>query len=91
MTYSIVSNRQCYIFSRHRQKTVIDQNHKSTFQSRSLENLDSNTRSSNATLNLMREKFGSQYLYYDDEEDGASGIDVMGPTSVMMSRANDGW
>ncbi|XP_015429681.1 PREDICTED: uncharacterized protein LOC107186349 [Dufourea novaeangliae] len=40
---------------------------------------------------MFCEKFGSQYLYYDDEEDGASGIDVIGPSAVMMSRANDGW
>ncbi|XP_076236513.1 uncharacterized protein LOC143180576 [Calliopsis andreniformis] len=68
-----------------------DKIQKSTFQSKSLENIDENIQNSNTTLNLMREKFGSQYLYYDDEEDGASGIDVLGPTSLMMSRANDGW
>lgn len=38
-----------------------------------------------------REVFGSQYLYYDDKEQGASGIDVMGPGTPMMSKANDGW
>ena len=38
-----------------------------------------------------KELFGSQYLYYDDEELGASGIDIIGPGTPMMSRANDGW
>lgn len=37
-----------------------------------------------------KEMFGSQYLYYDDKEQGASGIDVIGPGTPMMSRANDG-
>ncbi|XP_017792640.1 PREDICTED: uncharacterized protein LOC108574542 [Habropoda laboriosa] len=54
----------------------------------SLENIDGDTRNS---LSLVTDKFGSQYLYYDDKEDGASGIDVIGPETSMMSRANDGW
>lgn len=37
------------------------------------------------------EVFGSQYLYYDDEENGAYGIDVIGPGTPMISMANDGW
>lgn len=37
------------------------------------------------------QRFGSQYLYYDDEQDGASGIDVIALGAPMMSRANDGW
>ncbi|XP_043262141.1 uncharacterized protein LOC122402966 [Colletes gigas] len=58
-------------------------------KSKSLENVANNTK--NSTLNLAKGKFGSQYLYYDDEEDGASGIDVIGPGSAMIARANDGW
>ncbi|XP_012268259.2 uncharacterized protein LOC105693129 [Athalia rosae] len=41
--------------------------------------------------NRFSERFASQYLYYDDEEQGASGIDVFSPGTPMMSRANDGW
>ncbi|XP_076176277.1 uncharacterized protein LOC143151234 [Ptiloglossa arizonensis] len=66
-------------------------NEKSIFQSRSLDNIAESTPNSDGTLSLAKGKFGSQYLYYDDEEDGASGIDVMGPGALMMSRANDGW
>ncbi|XP_076650617.1 uncharacterized protein LOC143357858 isoform X2 [Halictus rubicundus] len=54
------------------------------------ENLDDN-RSNYGALSLAKEKFSSQYLYYDDEEDGASGIDVLAPGVLMLSRANDGW
>ncbi|XP_011313887.1 uncharacterized protein [Fopius arisanus] len=43
-----------------------------------------------STIADDRQGFGSQYLYYDDEEEGAVGIDVEGGTP-MMSRANDGW
>ena len=68
-----------------------NQNQKSYLENRLIENVDENTQNSYSALSLAKEKFGSQYLYYDDDEDGASGIDVMGPTSVMMSRANDGW
>lgn len=39
----------------------------------------------------LGEMFGSQYLYYDDDENGAAGIDVFNPGTPMMSRANDGW
>ncbi|XP_076301476.1 uncharacterized protein LOC143219355 isoform X1 [Lasioglossum baleicum] len=55
------------------------------------ENIGDNERSSYGALNLAKEKFSSQYLYYDDEEDGASGIDVLAPGVLMLSRANDGW
>ena len=48
-------------------------------------------QSNYSTLSFVKEKFGSQYLYYDDEEDGASGIDIIDPGTPMMSRANDGW
>lgn len=44
-----------------------------------------------STDNRFSEKFGSQYLYYDDEEQGAAGLDVVGPGTPMISRANDGW
>ncbi|XP_034189364.2 uncharacterized protein LOC117608408 isoform X1 [Osmia lignaria lignaria] len=66
------------------------QNRENNIQStsKSLEDIGENTQSN---LNLSRGKFGSQYLYYDDEEDGPSGIDVMEPGTPMMSRANDGW
>ncbi|XP_050581959.1 uncharacterized protein LOC126918291 isoform X1 [Bombus affinis] len=62
-----------------------------TSQGRSLENVAKNTQSNYSILNLVKEKFGSQYLYYDDKEYGACGIDVMNPGIPMMSRANDGW
>ncbi|KOC62834.1 Monocarboxylate transporter 14 [Habropoda laboriosa] len=65
-----------------RQAEIIDKKYQS------LENIDGDTRNS---LSLVTDKFGSQYLYYDDKEDGASGIDVIGPETSMMSRANDGW
>ena len=66
------------------------QNRENNIQSasKSLEDIGENIQSN---LNLSRGKFGSQYLYYDDEEDGPSGIDVMEPGTPMMSRANDGW
>ncbi|XP_068970748.1 uncharacterized protein [Bombus flavifrons] len=62
-----------------------------TSQSTSLENVAKNTQSNYSISNLVKRKFGSQYLYYDDDEYGASGIDVMSPGTPMMSRANDGW
>ncbi|KZC08123.1 Monocarboxylate transporter 12 [Dufourea novaeangliae] len=68
-----------------------DQNGDDTCEKRSSENVAENRRNSFSALSIAKEKFGSQYLYYDDEEDGASGIDVIGPSAVMMSRANDGW
>ena len=37
------------------------------------------------------QRFGSQYLYYDDEQEGAAGIDMIALGAPMMSRANDGW
>lgn len=30
-------------------------------------------------------------MYYDNEEDGASNIDIIDPGTLMMFRANDGW
>ncbi|XP_071864045.1 uncharacterized protein isoform X1 [Bombus fervidus] len=62
-----------------------------TSQNRSLENVAKDTQSNYSISNLVKGKFGSQYLYYDDEEYGASGIDVIGSGTPMMSRANDGW
>ncbi|XP_043286586.1 monocarboxylate transporter 12-like [Venturia canescens] len=41
--------------------------------------------------NRLSQRFGSQYLYYNDDEDGAAGIDVLASGTPMMSRANDGW
>ncbi|XP_053999521.1 uncharacterized protein LOC128887541 isoform X1 [Hylaeus anthracinus] len=69
----------------------LNKNGKISVQSRSLDNIVGGVRNSDGTFSLAKGKFGSQYLYYDDEEDGASGIDVMGPGAIMMSRANDGW
>ncbi|XP_017765310.1 PREDICTED: uncharacterized protein LOC108554513 isoform X1 [Eufriesea mexicana] len=69
---------------------VIQKNYENNFQNRSSEDIE-NIQSNYGTLSLAKGKFGSQYLYYDDEEDGASGIDVLGPGTPMMSRANDGW
>ncbi|XP_031844862.1 uncharacterized protein LOC116432331 [Nomia melanderi] len=68
-----------------------DQNKQNTYEAKALANVSESRRYSYGALSLATEKFGSQYLYYDDEEDGASGIDVMGPDILMMSRANDGW
>nr|XP_033330743.1 monocarboxylate transporter 13-like [Megalopta genalis]XP_033330744.1 monocarboxylate transporter 13-like [Megalopta genalis]XP_033330745.1 monocarboxylate transporter 13-like [Megalopta genalis]XP_033330746.1 monocarboxylate transporter 13-like [Megalopta genalis]XP_033330747.1 monocarboxylate transporter 13-like [Megalopta genalis] len=67
------------------------ENKDNTWESEASENIDDNDRSSYGALSLAKEKFSSQYLYYDDAEDGASGIDVMAPGVLMMSRANDGW
>ncbi|XP_046748817.1 uncharacterized protein LOC124412739 [Diprion similis] len=58
-------------------------------QYKSLDNVNGSTKL--ASENRFSEKFSSQYLYYDDEEHGASGIDVFNPGTPMMSRANDGW
>ncbi|XP_024940750.1 uncharacterized protein LOC107267613 [Cephus cinctus] len=57
--------------------------------SKSLENIDQNKPLTKERRSSQR--FGSQYLYYEDKEVGASGIDVIGPGTPMMSRANDGW
>lgn len=50
-----------------------------------------NVREKLSNLADSRQGFGSQYLYYDDEEEGAVGIDVIPTGTPMMSRANDGW
>ncbi|KAK2585103.1 hypothetical protein KPH14_008615 [Odynerus spinipes] len=60
------------------------------YHSHSLESVE-NGKAIYDALGRAKPKFGSQYLYYDDEEDGASGIDVISPGTPMMSRANDGW
>ncbi|XP_046599068.1 uncharacterized protein LOC107222432 [Neodiprion lecontei] len=73
-------------------RAEIDESGKSLLnesQSKSLENVNENTKL--ARENRFSERFSSQYLYYDDEEHGASGIDVFNPGTPMMSRANDGW
>lgn len=44
-----------------------------------------------ASLSSIRQGFGSQYLFYDDGDNGAAGIDVITPEMPMISRANDGW
>ncbi|XP_078032966.1 uncharacterized protein LOC144467860 [Augochlora pura] len=67
------------------------ENKDNTCESEASENIDDNDRSSYGALSHAKEKFSSQYLYYDDAEDGASGIDVIAPGVFMMSRANDGW
>ncbi|KAH0557789.1 hypothetical protein KQX54_011725, partial [Cotesia glomerata] len=45
-------------------------------------------KAKNKILERKISKFGSQFLYYDDE---AQGIDVVDPGTPMMSRSNDGW
>ncbi|XP_033216543.1 uncharacterized protein LOC117172579 isoform X2 [Belonocnema kinseyi] len=59
--------------------------------SKSLENIIRTRKMSLSEPLSAKEVFGSQYLYYDDEEHGAYGIDVMGPGTPMISLANDGW
>ncbi|XP_012279754.1 uncharacterized protein LOC105699393 [Orussus abietinus] len=60
-------------------------------RSKSLENFVARRRSVSGDRTNSKSKFGSQYLYYDDEVSGASGLDVIGPGTPMMSRSNDGW
>lgn len=58
-------------------------------QSKSVENIHGIKKLT--AENRLSQMFGSQYLYYDDDEQGASGLDVFGTGTPMMSRANDGW
>ncbi|CAL7933771.1 unnamed protein product [Xylocopa violacea] len=69
---------------------TIPENYESSYQSDMLENTD-NTQKYNSTLNITKGKFGSQFLYYDDEESSILNIDIISPETPMMSRANDGW
>lgn len=52
---------------------------------------DENSVKRDRIIEKRLSKFGSQYLYYDDEGKGAIGIDVITPGTPMMSRSNDGW
>ncbi|XP_015114501.1 uncharacterized protein LOC107039418 [Diachasma alloeum] len=69
-----------------KQDTVLNNRTRKDLKALSVENLKEKL----STIADDRQGFGSQYLYYDDEEEGAAGIDVEGGTP-MMSRANDGW
>nr|XP_003702375.1 PREDICTED: uncharacterized protein LOC100881817 isoform X1 [Megachile rotundata] len=64
------------------------ESNENTVPSKSLENISKNIYSN---LSVWKQKFGSQYLYYDDKEEGPSGIDLVEPGTPMMSRSNDGW
>ncbi|KAK1137501.1 hypothetical protein K0M31_002007 [Melipona bicolor] len=59
-------------------------NYENIYQNKLLENFSEN-KQGGGTLNFVKEKFGSQYLYYDDEEDGASNINITDPGTLMMS------
>ncbi|CAK9826588.1 Monocarboxylate transporter 13 [Anthophora retusa] len=56
---------------------------------RSLENIVESTGNSYVALNLAKNKFGSQYWYYADEEDSASSTGVIDPETPMMLQPND--
>lgn len=54
--------------------------------------LTKNSNENISGLQRLTTKFGSQYLYYTENGEEASEIDIVpNPGTPMMSRANDGW